>query len=547
MRHLFFLFPLLPWLWPFATGPSPSVNPWLFTLACAALGLLASTTAQARWRALVWGTLLAALLSCGLGLAQFFDFAQHLAPWVNDSPSGEVFANLRQRNQFATLTNLGLLCLLALLALPSQVPLSTQRHLLKQRWGLVLCVAAAALLATGNAMAVSRTGFVQLLVVLGLAWVWGLARDARVGPVAARRVRWVLLAALLVYGLVSAGLALSEDGRSILGRLANGAPDCSSRLTLWSNVLQLIAQKPWLGWGWGNLDYAHFINLYEGARFCDILDNAHNLPLHLAVELGVPFAVAFCAALLWWVWRSQPWAEDKPLRQLAWGMLALMGLHSMLEYPLWYGPFLLTALLCVWLLCTTARDGAGGVSDASGAQDDAPPKPLSDENVKLNRPLARVNIAQAAIKTVAIGVLAATAYAAWDYHRISQIYLQPEDRSPAYAENTLQKIEGSWLFAAQVRFARLMLTPVTQGNAAAMRDLAQTTLHYSPEARVVEKRIEASTLLGQDDEALFYALRFKRAYPSEYAAWVERNAAVAARLGASPAKAQANSEPEAGR
>ena len=56
----------------------------------------------------------------------------------------------------------------------------------------------------------------------------------------------------------------------------------------------LIAQKPWLGWGWGELDYAHFITLYPGARFCDILDNAHNLPLHLAVELGVPLAVVLC-------------------------------------------------------------------------------------------------------------------------------------------------------------------------------------------------------------------------------------------------------------
>ena len=28
------------------------------------------------------------------------------------------------------------------------------------------------------------------------------------------------------------------------------------------------------------MDYAHFVTLYPGERFCDILDNAHNLPLH---------------------------------------------------------------------------------------------------------------------------------------------------------------------------------------------------------------------------------------------------------------------------
>ena len=48
------------------------------------------------------------------------------------------------------------------------------------------------------------------------------------------------------------------------------------------------ASSPWLGWGWGELDYAHYATLYDGPRFCDILDNAHNLPLHLAVELGIP-------------------------------------------------------------------------------------------------------------------------------------------------------------------------------------------------------------------------------------------------------------------
>jgi hypothetical protein len=83
-----------------------------------------------------------------------------------------------------------------------------------------------------------------------------------------------------------------------------------------------------------------------------------------------------------------------------------------------------------------------------------------------------------------------------------------------------------------VDFARLMLTPITKDNAAAMRELAQATLHYSPEARVVEKRIEAASLLGLEDEVLYFALRFKRAYPAEYAAWVEKNAALAQRLGA---------------
>lgn len=50
-------------------------------------------------------------------------------------------------------------------------------------------------------------------------------------------------------------------------------------------------------------------NLYTGERFCAILDNAHNLPLHLAVELGVPMAAILCGGAAYAIWRQRPWAE----------------------------------------------------------------------------------------------------------------------------------------------------------------------------------------------------------------------------------------------
>ena len=112
-----------------------------------------------------------------------------------------------------------------------------------------------------------------------------------------------------------------------------------------------------------------------------------------------------------------------------------------------------------------------------------------------------------------------------DYHRVSQIYLPPEGRSPAYQSNTLAKIQGSWLFQNQVRFAELTTTPLTPDNAPRLNAMAHELLHFSPEARVAEKVIDSARLLGRLDEAQYFEARFRAAFPKEHATWAAANAA----------------------
>jgi Virulence factor membrane-bound polymerase, C-terminal len=250
--------------------------------------------------------------------------------------------------------------------------------------------------------------------------------------------------------------------------------------------------KPWFGWGWRELAYAHYSTHFD-VRFVELLDNAHNLPLHLAVELGVPFAVLFCGAVLWWVVRSAPWRETDTARQLAWGILMLIGVHSMVEYPLWYGPFLMTLGICVGMLQRPKKD--------------------------LNSAVVQAFITPIAIKFIAVALLCITAYLAFDYHRVSQIYLSEEDRSALYRDDVMGAAKRSVVFKKHAQFAELVTTPVTPQTAPHVLELALKLIHFSPEPRVIEPLIESATMLHFDDIAMFHLARYKAMYPKDYAAW----------------------------
>jgi hypothetical protein len=164
-------------------------------------------------------------------------------------------------------------------------------------------------------------------------------------------------------------------------------------------------------------------------------------------------------------------------------------LHSLLEYPLWYGPFQIAFGASLgWLL---ARE----------------PTPATDS--RSLRP----------VLATALVLLALAAYAAWDYARVSQIYLQPQQRLPFWADDTLSVVRRSWLFSGQARFAELTLQTPDRGNAQRLYPLALDVLHYSPEPRVIERAIESATLLGRDREAVLLLARYREAFPQEYETW----------------------------
>jgi O-antigen ligase len=525
----------LPWLNPFTSSPSTAVIPLLVSwmlAACALLAVVELPFAKPRWtlfarvicavliavltasllwvpqvvdraltaglvaslmcvwlmaavgrraaaddgvlRCLMLGLLAAAVISAALGLLQYLGWARELSPWVNQPLTGDAFANLRQRNQFASLTSLGLVALLAWVAAQIKAHSMT-------RGGWVLALLCLNVLAAGVACSVSRTGAMQWVLVGMMVAAWGW-RSAKQNADMGRPLVWLALSApvlVAVWSVVMPWLALQttgEWGASMILRVTGQAQDyatCGGRRVLWANVLALVVQQPWLGWGWGETDYAHFMTGYSGLRFCDMLDNAHNFPLHLSLELGVPFALAVMAVMAMWVLRRKPWRESHAWRAMAWCLLVVLALHSLLEYPLWYGPFQMTLGLAIGLLW---------------AEPDEPYMLVTQE-------------AQAASMFVAALLFIACLYAAWDFNRVGQIYRQAASRDAAYRGDPLQHAKYSWLFKNQADFAELTTLTVTADNAAEVYPQGLRLMHYSPEARVVQRVIDSAKLLGHDEQA----------------------------------------------
>jgi len=486
----------LPWLWPFTWGPLPSVAPYLSGAATAAvlLAYLPWRGARHAFALAALGWALAATVSGGIALLQYFNLENWAWPWINRSHAGYAFGNLRQPNLLATHLVIGLL---------AAWWLARERKL---PWPAAAL--AALMMLMGLAASASRTGTVEIAAVAlaMVGWAWRADR-----PPAGWRVAAIALAAVLLYLLAGWLLPLvlggteGLDGRGLVSRWQHGESVCGSRVVLWRDVLWLIARQPLTGWGWGDLAWAHYNAPYEShglPRFCHILDNAHNLPLHLAVTLGVPAAAMLCALVLWLIWRGRPWRETDPARQLAWGVLLVIGIHSLVEYPLWYAPFQIAALLSVWLLWTTRRGAA------------APAVTTDRQHPSYASYMSYVSCGVLA--------LAALAYAGWDYWRISQLFLAENERAPVFRAHTMVQAQRSWLFAAIVRFVDVTMRPATPQNAAALLPEALRALHFSPESRVIEKVIESAALLGDEAVLTEQLARYRAAFPAEYRAWMER-------------------------
>jgi hypothetical protein len=523
----------IPWVQAFWFGPSVPAVSWMVTATAGVLAMMlrvsSSRTHPFAWtvesdprcaKVLRNAMLIAAIVSALIGYLQFVGWAQYV-PWlIYPSETQEVYANLRQRNQFASLIVMGWVALGCGLIwfFDTWNPSTSEGTAAVDFRKVMLLLFIMLLLTWAVAVSGSRTGVLQWLLLSGLMGWWAWPKKSQ--PRQMARHGWLItgVIALLVWIALMPTLAEAvgnPNARGLIGRI--GAEGSWSRMALWLNTLGLIAQNPWLGWGIGELAYAHYSTSFapgsmmaiehpwavSAGRFMEMPDNAHNLILHMAFVWGVPLSLAGVALMGWLIWRGAPWRELDPMRQMAWGILLVIGIQSMLEYPLWYGPFFMTAVMCVGILWS--------------------PRFLTPALTKetLTHTVA-IRIAVTSVALVALGVLA---YLAYDYHRVSQPYLQPHERSARYASDPYGHASKTLLFQGHAQFAELVIMPLpstqrlSRAQTERMYALASGLMRFSPEPRVIERLIESSVVLGKDDVAAFHIARYREAWPQNYAKW----------------------------
>ena len=416
-----------------------------------------ATDGDAVFACFAWAWLVTGLVNLGLGLVQVFAPAWPDGDWIAASNIvGRAVGNLRQPNHLSSVLLWAAIAAVALLEL---------RRLPRAAGALAF-----AALIVGVVLTASRTG----LVSVGVLALWGLL-DRRLS----RPVRALLLAAPLLYALAWFGMAQwAEITRQSFGGAARLAEtDVSgSRFRIWANTLALVRAHPWAGVGWGEFNLAWTLTPFPG-RPTAFFDHTHNLPLQLAVELGLPLAALVLALLLGalalTVRRARRAAGDGAASRRAALMFVLMiGLHSLLEYPLWYAYFLLPA---AWAF------GFGLGADA---------QPAEREGVRMLFPAAAL-------------ALALVSYAVWDYTRVTAIFSAADGDVPL--AQRIERGQDSLFFAHHADYA----AATTEVDPRLRAHAFDRATHYLLDTRLMMAWAEELARQGDVDRARHLAARLR--------------------------------------
>lgn len=223
---------------------------------------------------------------------------------------------------------------------------------------LVLGAASAAYLAGAGQLGRAASAAVTIALALGLHWAgsrsgWPMlavllagsfAIRPAVGAAAARVWRGQfagLAAAWLVLDLVRMQLPGASGAAPAAFRLIGDAGSLVERLRIWEGALGMFRESPFAGVGYGRFAES-FLARAPGLTPpvpATMTAHAHSLPLQVAAEFGLIGLVVLLGCAGAWFLQAR---RGRPVPESAWALAVAgtLGVHALVEYPLWFAYFL---------------------------------------------------------------------------------------------------------------------------------------------------------------------------------------------------------------
>lgn len=307
-------------------------------------------------------------LSALIGVLQHYRWDTPLNSVVVMKTYPGVYGNIAQTNHYANYIALGMVSLGLLFR---------ERKLRAYQTALLAMPLLLVMTLSG-----SRSSWLYLVMMAGLAWWWA-SRDAGQKPL----LRYCLL---LIGGFSIMHLIVQlpfmapnvESSVNTIQRLLGDNLSGGVRGYYWREATMMFMESPGLGVGFGQFAWHHFQLLpvlQPTLGFAGVTNNSHNLIFQLAAEAGVAGLLALSLSLGAWVLglhkkyaiftrktfapvpdRASMQDNPPPRSPLDaahwWGFAALgvLGIHSLLEYPLWYTYFIAIAAILLGALDETS-------------------------------------------------------------------------------------------------------------------------------------------------------------------------------------------------
>ena len=317
-----------------ATGALYAI--WAGLLAILGAWLRSELGEAAVSRALQAWVAAAGLLAAASGFVQYYHVPLPAAgAYVAVQPINAMFGTVNQPNNFADYLGCAVISVAFLHA--------------RKALSLLPAMLIALPLAGGMALSGSRGSwgyFAIALAVVPLLRLGGHSREAR-------RILQLACFALAVFLLVQilnlyTGIFVGPEGRpsSSGERLIRyleigGTGERPIRFQLFLYAWLMFLSNPLLGVGFGEYAWRAFELSAEvaGGSPPGLDRHSHNLFLQLLAETGIVGLSCVAIPLVYW-FRRMPWRSLTPDRCWMIGILAVIGLHSMVEFPLWHANFL---------------------------------------------------------------------------------------------------------------------------------------------------------------------------------------------------------------